>query len=219
MYTKRILGVFLITLFLAVVAGCAGAPVVREAVKPDMSVPVGKIENNQFTGIRYPFKVSAPPGWKIATEYPSFMIDLGYDKEGLEESQVFIFNPETRSNLQIDFSPAGRHAVFSQKKIESLTTMATGSFDEELRKDYGKDVQVRLSPTEPVSLKGVPYAAKRYATYDLKGQEREQGWVYAFAEPYQIFILYMVLEKPGANDRAGIQKILDSFAVQPQAAK
>ncbi len=210
MYKKSFAVMFLVILVSAL-AGCAGAPV-REAVKPDLSIPVGKIEVNQFTGIRYPFHVTAPPGWKISTQYPPFMIDLGYEKEGLEESQVFIFNPETRSNLQIDFSPAGRRAVFSQKKIEALTTMATGSFEEELRKDYGKDVEVKLSPTEPVRLKGVPYAAQKYATYSLKGQEREQGWVYAFAEPYQIFILYMALN---AGDRAGIQEILNSFEVRP----
>jgi hypothetical protein len=214
MRKKRVTGLFLAALFLAAAVGCAGAPV-RETVKPDMSVPVGKIENNQFTGIRYPFIVSAPSGWKIATEFPAFMIDLGFEKEGLEESQVFIFNPETKSNLQIDFSPAGRRAVFSQNTIESLTTMAAGSFEDELRKDYGKDVQAKLNPTEPVRLKGVPYAAKKSALYAVKGEERDQGWIYAFAEPYQIFILYMVLDKKGAEDRAAIQKILDSFEVRP----
>lgn len=60
-------------------------------------------------------------------------------------------------------------------------------------------------------MKGVPYAAKKYATLTLKGVKQEQGWVYAFAEPYQIFILYMVLEKEGMNDRQGIKSILDSF--------
>jgi len=33
---------------------------------------------------------------------------------------------------------------------------------------------------------------------------RQQGWVYAFAEPYQIFILYLVLEKDGKNDYGAI---------------
>jgi len=68
-------------------------------------------------------------------------------------------------------------------------------------------------------LKGVPYAAKKYATYTLKGVKREQGWVYAFAEPYQIFILYMVLEKEGVNDRQGIKSILDSFEVTSEGKK
>lgn len=35
-------------------AGCAGIPV-REEVKVDLSIPVGKIEGNRFTGLRYPF--------------------------------------------------------------------------------------------------------------------------------------------------------------------
>jgi hypothetical protein len=48
-------------------------------------------------------------------------------------------------------------------------------------------------------------------TYTLKGLKREQGWIYGFTEPYQIFILYMILEKEGANDRQDLKKILDSF--------
>jgi hypothetical protein len=210
MKSSRIaIGIFLF-LFLA---GCAGPPVVRDAVKLDMRAPVGKIEGNQFTGIRYPFNVSAPANWKITTEYPKFMLDLGFEKGGLEESQVFVFNPETRSNLQIDFSPAGRHVTFDQKKIEWLTSAAEGSFKEELEKELGKGTKATTSATEPYSLKGVPYAAKSFATYNRKGVKTEQGWVYAFAEPFQIFILYMVLEKEGINDRQGIQAILDSFEV------
>jgi hypothetical protein len=147
------------------------------------------------------------------------MLELGYDKGGLEESQVFIFNPATQSNLQIDFSPAGRYARFNQKTIERLTSMGEGSFKEELQNDYGKDIQVEISPTEPYTLKGVPYAAKKYATFTLKGVKREQGWIYAFAEPYQIFILYLVLEKEGMNDRQDIKSILDSFEVIPKEAK
>jgi hypothetical protein len=201
-------------ILLVCAAGCAGAPV-REAVKIDTSVPVGKIEGNQFTGIRYPFKVSAPQSWTITTEYPQFMLDLGFEKEGLEESQVFVYNPATQSNLQIDFSPAGRHSTFDQKKIEWMTTAAMGSFQEELQKDYGKNIQVEISPLEPYSLKGVPYAAKIYATYVLKGIKREQGWIYAFSEPYQIFILYMILDKEGANDHQSVKTILNSFEFTP----
>jgi len=148
------------------------------------------------------------------------MESLGYDREGLKESQVFIFNPITQSNLQIDFTPAGRHSKFSQESIEWMTTAATGSFKEELEKDYGKEVSVQYAQTTPYSLKGVPYAAKKYATYTLNGVKREQGWVYAFAEPYQIFILYMILEKEGsaegANDRESLKKTLDSFEVFPK---
>ena len=205
-----------IFLSFVLLAGCMGPPV-REPVKLDLSVPVGKIEDNQFVGIRYPFKVSAPPNWRLTMEAPDFMESLGYDREGLKESQVFVFNPITQSNLQIDFTPAGRYSKFSQESIEWITTAATGSFKEELEKDYGKEVNVQYSQTAPYSLKGVPYAAKKYATYTLKGVKREQGWIYAFAEPYQIFILYMILENEGsaegAKDRESLKKTLDSFEV------
>jgi hypothetical protein len=42
---------------------------------------------------------------------------------------------------------------------------------------------------------------------------REQGWIYAFSEPYQIFILYMMLDKDGTGmeDRQDMKTILDSF--------
>jgi hypothetical protein len=218
MQTKKSLLLFTITLLLVISAGCAGVPV-REAVKVDLSLPVGKIEGNQFTGLRYPFKVAAPPNWQVAPEYPKFMLDLGYEKEGLEESQVFILNPTTQSNLQIDFTPAGRYSTFDQKTIEWLTTAATGSLKEELQKDYGKNIPVEIGPTEPYSLKGVPFAAKKYAIYTLKGVKREQGWVYAFTEPYQIFILYMVIEKEGVDDRQAIKAILDSFEMIPKESK
>ena len=194
------------------VVGCAGIPV-REEAKVNLSLPIGKIEGNQFTGVRYPFNVSAPPGWKITTEIPNFMEQLGYEKAGLEESQLFIYNPSTQSNLQIDLTPAGRYSKFSQESIEWLTTAAAGSFKEEMEKDYGKDVRAEVAPTEPISLKGVAFAAKKFGTYTLKGSKREQGWVYGFSEPYQIFILYMILEKEGVNDRKDIKMILDSFEI------
>ena len=198
----------IVCLLFILLAGCAGVPV-RETVKVDLNLPVGKIEDNQFMGIRYPLKVSAPSGWKVTMEIPNFMEELGYDRAGLEESEVFIFNPSTQSNLQIDFTPAGRYSRFSQERIEGLTTAATGSFQEELEQDYGKGVQAEIGPTTPFSLKGVPFAAKKFATYTLKGVKREQGWIFAFSEPYQIFILYMIMEKEGANDREDLKKILD----------
>ncbi|OGP88234.1 MAG: hypothetical protein A2156_14335 [Deltaproteobacteria bacterium RBG_16_48_10] len=203
-------------LFVFFLTGCMGPPV-RDAVKVYLSVPVGKVENNQFSGIRYPFKISAPPNWKVTMEIPEFMESMGYEKDGLQESEVFVYNPETKSNLQIDFVPAGRYAKFSQESIEWITEAARGSFKEELEKDYGAAIKVEYGPTTAYSLKGVPYAAKKYATYTLKGVKREQGWIYAFTEPYQIFILYMILEKEGtkegANDREEMKKILDSFEV------
>ena len=204
---------FLVTfLSLVLLAGCMGSPV-RDAVRVDLSAPVGKIEDNQFVGIRYPFKISATPGWRVTTEIPSFMESLGYEKEGLQESEVFVYNPSTQSNLQIDFVPAGRYAKFNQESIEWITEAARGSFKEELEKDYGKEVKAEIGPTTPFSLKGVPYAAKKYAIYTVKGVKREQGWIYAFAEPYQIFILYMILEKEGSHDREDMKKIFDSFEV------
>lgn len=141
---KNLIGIFLI---LALLMGCAGT--VREEVKPDINVPVGRIEDNQFTGIRYPFNVSAPPGWKVTTEFPPFMEELGYNKAGLEESQVFIFNPSTQSNLQIDFIPAGRYTKFTQESIEWLTTAAMGSFKEELEIDYGRGLRVKSVRQRP----------------------------------------------------------------------
>jgi hypothetical protein len=115
--------------------------------------------------------------------------------------------------MQFDFTPAGRYATFNQEKIEWLVTAATGSLKEEIEKDYGKGVEVKVGPTEPVSLKGVQFAAKKYATYTARGLKREQGWIYGFSEPYQLFILYMILEKDGANDRQDMKKILDAFEV------
>jgi len=218
MRTKKYFWLWMVGLLFVFSAGCAGVPV-RDAVQVDLSVPVGKIEGNKFTGVRFPFEVAAPPGWQVAMNYPKFMLDLGYEKEGLRESEVFIFNPATQSNLQIDFTPAGRYSTFDQKTIEWLTTSATGGFQEELQKDYGKNIQVAISPTEPYSLKGVPFAAKKFARYTLKGVKREQGWIYAFSEPYQIFILYMILGKEEGDDRQRIQAILDSFEVIPKGSK
>ena len=201
-------------LFTLLLAGCMGPPV-REAFKPDMSVPVGTIEGNRFVGIRYPFKITAPPSWKVTMEIPDFMESLGYEKDGLEESQLFLFNPATQSNLQIDFTPAGRYSKFSQESIEWITTAAMGSFKEELEQDYGKGINVEYAPTTPYSLKGVPYSAKKFATYTLKGEKREQGWIYGFSEPFQLFILYMIVEKEGTagRDREALKEILDSFEV------
>ena len=210
MERKKGLGIAIIILVFLFLGGCAGIPI-REEVKVNLKVPVGKIEGNQFTGIRYPFNVSAPPNWQVATKFPEFMLKLGFEKEGLEESQVFVFNPDTQSNVQIDFTPTGRYSTWDQQKIAWLTNAAGGSFKSEFQKDYGKNVPFEISPTEPYSLKGVPFAAKRYTTYTIKGVKREHGWIYAFAEPYQIFIIYVTVEKEGVNDRPAIKAILDSF--------
>ena len=217
MKTIRILQLCIILLFTIFLFGCA-VPV-REAVKVDTRLPVGKIEGNEFTGIRFPFKVSAPAGWKISTDYPEFMVGLGYEKESLLESEVFVFNPETQSNLQIDFDPAGRYEVVDQADRERQAAKVAGVLKDELQKVFGKDLQVNIGPTKPISLKGVPIAAEKYLSYTVKGVERKQGWVYAFSEPYYIFILYMVLKKEGSDDGEAIQSILDSFEYMPSKSK
>ena len=205
---------FILFSFLMILVGCAGL-----SVHDDLKIPAGKIEGDQFTGIRYPFRVSVPSHWKMATEFPDFLKEMGYDEPGgfdKEVTELYMFNPSTRSSIQIDFTPASRYSTFSQEKIETLTTAAAGSFKEELEQDYGKDIKVEIAPTTPFTLKGVSFAAKKYATYTFHGVKREQGWIYAFTEPYQIFILYMLLEKEGSNDRQDMNKILDSFEVISQ---
>ena len=202
--------ILLITLF---IGGCAGIPV-REEVKVDLSLPVGKIEGNAFQGFRYPFRVSLPsPSWKFSVEIPDFMEGLGFQRPGLEESELFIINSVTKSNVQIDLTPAGRSVRFDQKLIEMLTRSVAGGLVEELKMEHGRDFPVELSPTTPYSLRGVQYAAHRSASYKVGGIKTVHGWVYGFAEPYQIFIIYMVLEKEGFDDLRDIMKILDSFEV------
>jgi len=200
---------FILFLISVVVVGCAGV-----TIHDDLKVAPGKIEGNQFTGIRYPFKVEVPPHWKMATEFPDFLKEMGYDEPGRfdkEVTELYIFNPATRSSIQIDFTPASPRAKFSQEKMEGIVTVATGSFKEELEKDYGKEIKADIGPTTPFSLKGVQFAAKKYATYTLQGVQREQGWIYGFTEPYQLFILYMILEKEGSSDRQDMAKVLESF--------
>ena len=195
-------------------SGCAWIPV-RPALQEDITAPAGKIEGDHFTGIRYTFNVSVPPDWKLTTEFPDFLEELGYDKPfstDKEQTELYAYNPATKSNINFDFTPAGRYARFNQKNIELLTSSATQSMIAELEKEFGKNViKAEFSPTEPISLKGVQYAAKKYATYTAKGQKREQGWIYGFTEPYQIFIIYSLFEKPGTTDRQDLKKIIDSF--------
>ncbi len=208
-------GIFIL-LLLTLLVGCATTAPVREALKEDLKVPAGKIEGNQFFGIRYPFNVSVPSNWKMTMEFPDFLEELGYDKPSpmdKEQTELYAYDPETKLNIQFDFTPAGRYSTFSQESVERLTTMATSSLKDEIEKDYGKGTKVEVGPTEPISLKGVQFAAKKYAIYSVKGLKRVQGWIYGFSEPYQLFILYMILEKDGANDREDLKEILDSFEV------
>ena len=203
---------FVIALLLTFLVGCAGAPV-RPVLKEDLSVPSGKIEGNRFTGIRYPFNVSARPHWTVTTQFPDFMQELGYDKPSpadKEQTELYIFNPLTQSNVQFDFSPANPRFVASQEVMEALVGMGASSLKDEWEKE---GVRVEVGPTDAVTLNGVQYAAKKYVTYTIKGVKREQGWIYGFTEPNQIFILYMIFDKVGTNDRQDMKKILDSFGV------
>jgi hypothetical protein len=205
----------MLTIILSVfVIGCAGIPV-RPALEEDIRALPGKIEGSQFTGIRYPFKVSAPPHWKMTIEFPDFLEELGYDRPfstDKEQTELWAYNPETKSNINFDCTPASRYSRFDQEKIELLTTMATESLKAELEKEFGKGVvKADIAPTEPISLKGVQFAAKKYATYTAKGEKREQGWIYGFTEPYQIFIIYTIFERAGINDRQDVMKMIDSF--------
>ncbi len=206
--------ILLIIIPLAFLFGCAGIPV-RPALQENISLSPGKIEGNQFTGIRYPFNVSGPPHWKLITEFPDFLEQMGYDRPfstDKEQTELYAYNPETKSHIDFDFTPAGRYYRCNQKRIEALTNSVTRNFISDLEKERGKGLaNIQVGPTEPISLKGVQYAAKKHATYTVKGLKYEQGWIYGFTEPYQIFILYTILEKEGVNDRQDLKKILDSF--------
>jgi hypothetical protein len=199
--------------------GCAWVPA-RPALQENISAPAGKVQGNQFTGVRYTFNVSAPPNWKVTTEFPDFMEKLGYDKPfstDKEQTELYMYNPETYSTITFDFTPTGRYARFNQKNIEALTSMGTESMKAELDKEFGKGAVIpEIYPTEPMTFKGVQYAAKKYATYVVRGQKREQGWIYGFTEPYQIFIIYSLFEKKGTNDREDLKKILNSFEYVPK---
>ncbi|NWF93270.1 MAG: hypothetical protein HXY46_10155 [Syntrophaceae bacterium] len=206
--------VLFLYIFLLIV-GCAGIPV-RDEVRVDLSLPVGKVEGNTFEGIRYPFKVSLPSSqWKFSLEIPEFMEGLGFQKPGLEESELFLINPATKSNIQIDLTPAGRTARFNQKVIQAITGTAYRGLVEELKMDHGRDFPIEATPTIPYSLKGVQYAAHRPVSYKVGETKTIHGWVYGFTEPYQIFIIYIVLQKEGFDDLKEIKKILDSFEMTP----
>jgi hypothetical protein len=208
---------FLFGVILFLLGGCAG---IGTGLHDNLSIPAGKIEGNRFTGIRYPFSVSVPSNWKMSTDFPDFLKEFGYEEPSSTDKEVtelYAFNPATQSSLQFDFTPANRGARFTQEGIEQLTAAGTDSLKSELEKEHGAGAfKVDVGPTERISLKGVQFAAKKYVTYTLKGVKREQGWIYAYSEPDQIFILYMILEKEGSNDRQEMKRILDSFEVVPK---
>ena len=81
----------------------------------------------------------------------------------------------------------------------------------DLEEEYGKNFSVQFSQVLPVQLKGVPYAARMSARYTVKGQIREQGWIYAFAEPYQLFIFYLLPDVTREKDNSPIEEALSTF--------
>jgi hypothetical protein len=195
------------TLFL--ISSCA-IPVRKEA-KIDESLPIGSVWGDTFVGERFPFKVEIPAGWEASTKYPAFLLNQGYGREGLEATPFFLFNPRTKSSLQIDFVPAATTARFNQKTMESLTRSVGQGLAAEVHQEHGKGTPVELSNVVPVKLKGVPYAARMSANLSIKGEPREQGWIYAFAEPYQIFILYLVTGENPKADRETLDHALSTF--------
>jgi hypothetical protein len=200
-----------VILFPLLALSVACALPVRQAYKIDESLPIGSFQENSFVGQRFPFKIRIPAGWEGATQYPEFLVEQGYGREGLKETPFFLFNPKTKSSLQVDFSPAGRTVRFDQETIEAMVRMSGRSLVSEVHEEHGKDSHVELNKAAPVQLKGVPYAARMSAELTVKGEPREQGWIYAFAEPYQIFILYLITGQTRAADKEALEQALSSF--------
>ena len=200
-----------VVLFLILTFATSCAIPVRQAYKVDESLPIGSIQGDSFVGKRYPFKVKIPAGWEGTTKYPEFLVKQGYGVEGLKETPFFLFSPQTKSSIQVDFSPAGRTVRFNQEMIEALVRTSGGGLVSEIHEEHGKGTPIRLSKAVPIQLKGVPYAARMSAELTVKGEQREQGWVYAFAEPFQIFILYLITGENRAADKQALEQALSSF--------
>lgn len=200
---------FLILLILPLVTACA-IPI-RQVFKVDESLPSGSIQGDSFVGQRFPFRIKIPAGWQATTQYPEFLVEQGYGREGLKATPFFLSNPRTKSSVQVDFSPAGRTVRFDQKIIEALVRSSGRGLVEEVHEEHGKTLPLKLSKALPIRLKGVPYAARMSAELTVKGEPREQGWIYAFAEPYQIFILYLLMGEQRETDRNALEQALASF--------
>lgn len=186
---------------------------VRQVASLDPSVPAGRIEGTTFVGIRLPMTIStAGTDWEISTTYPEFLLDQGYEKEGLEQSDLFVYNPRTRSNLQISFSPADAYTRYSQRSMEFLSDLGGASMKSELDGEFGSgNYTMTLGETRAYPLDGVPFAARNEVQYESGSVKRENGWIYAFAEPFQIFLLYQLNDLGGNNDSQDLEKILSSF--------
>jgi hypothetical protein len=155
----------IVTLLSLLILTAACATPIRPAFKVNDSLPIGSVQGDSFIGERYPFKIKMPAERQATTPYPEFSLEQGYGLEGLKETPFFLFNPLTKSSLQIDFSPAKRTAHFDQGIIEAITKMAGGSLISELEEEYGKNFLLQLSGLSPLKLKGVPYAARMSARY------------------------------------------------------
>jgi hypothetical protein len=201
----------IVSLLSLLILTAACATPIRPAFKVNESLPIGRVQADSFVGDRYPFKIKIPEGWHATTKYPEFLVEQGYGLEGLEATPFFLFNPLTHASLQIDFSPANRTARFDQGTIEAITRMAGGSLMSDLEEEYGKNFPVQFSQVAPIQMKGVPYAARMSARYIVKGQTREQGWIYAFAEPYQLFIFYLLPDVTREKDNSPIEEALSTF--------
>ncbi len=55
------------------------------------------------------------------------------------------------------------------------------------------------------------HAARRSAQFTIKGESRKQGWIYAFAEPFQIFIFFLITGKNRDADKDALEQALSSF--------
>jgi hypothetical protein len=183
-------------ILLVFLSGCAWIPV-RPALQEDITKPAGKVEGNHFTGIRYTFNVSVPPNWKLTTEFPDFFEELGYDKPfstDKEQTELYAYNPETKSNINFDFTPADRYSRFNQKRIELFTSLGTESLKAELDKEFGKGVvKPEIYPTEPITLKGVQYAAKNMRPIQQKGRSGSRDGFMGLQNPikFLLFIPYL----------------------------
>ena len=131
---KKILMMIVLLVFLF---GCAGIPV-RPALQENINASPGKIEGNQYTGIRYLFNVSVPPHWILTTEFPDFLEEMGYDRPfstDKEQTELYAYNSETKSNIlftsNMNFSASFRDFLsaflFSNALFTSLIISKTAA--------------------------------------------------------------------------------------------
>jgi len=121
------------------------------------------------------------------------MIDLGYEKDGLEESEVFSstipkLNPTCKSIL---WPLTGIQPSIS-RILEALAKPRDRRDAGRIERGPGARTSRRGGPTERPSLKGVHLCGQKNVTYTAKGVKREQGWIYAFADPTDLYPLYGV---------------------------